>query len=261
MTTENLQEEIKKVREQHKTEITKAKYSAGFGGNYLRDMVYGANDGIVTTFAVVAGVAGANLPTNIILIMGFANLFADGLSMSLGNYLGIKSELEYIQRQKEKEEWQVKHIPDLEKHEVEQLLSAKGFRGETLKKGVETITADKKRWVDYMLDQELGLKAKSRQNPLKNALVTFLSFNLAGLAPLLPYIFLSLNRNFSLDSGFNPFTFSIILTGSALFLAGSLRSLVTEKKAFHSGIEMFVIGALAAAAAYLTGFLIQKGLG
>lgn len=162
------------------------------GRTYIRDVVFGANDGIVTTFAVVAGVAGAGLALKTVLIMGFANLFADGLAMGLGDYLGIKSEL------------------DLEK----QVSRAKIFKA------------------------------------MKHSLAIFIAFGCAGLFPLLPYVFQSTE----------PFFFSAIMTGIGLFFVGSLRSLITKKSWLRSGIEMFLIGAVAAAAAYFTGEVIGRGI-
>src|SRR3989339_220693 len=124
------------------------KYHASFGGTYIRDAVFGANDGIVTTFAVVAGVAGANLPLSTVLILGFANLLADGLAMGLGNYLGIKSEVDYIRRERRLEGWETVRAPDLERKEIEAIYRRKGFKGKELQRVVEVITGNKKVWVD-----------------------------------------------------------------------------------------------------------------
>ncbi|PIP52042.1 hypothetical protein COX59_00630 [Candidatus Beckwithbacteria bacterium CG_4_10_14_0_2_um_filter_47_25] len=168
----------------------KEKYHASFGGTYIRDAVFGANDGIVTTFAVVAGVAGANLPLSTVLILGFVNLLADGLAMGLGNYLGMKSELDLALRIKQS-----------------QLLLAE-----------------------------------------KRGMATFVSFGLAGLFPLLPYV-LGLPQ---------PFNASIVVTGLTLFLVGSLRSIITKKPWFKAGLEMLFVGAIAAGAAFVTGRLIER---
>ncbi|OGD49565.1 hypothetical protein A3B59_03395 [Candidatus Beckwithbacteria bacterium RIFCSPLOWO2_01_FULL_49_47] len=216
----------------------------------MRDVVYGANDGIVTTFAVVAGVAGARLSPAIVLILGFANLLADGLAMAIGNYLGTKSELEYIKRERKMEEWEVDHLPDLEKKEVEAIMAKKGFKGQDLKKAVAIITADKKVWVDCMMVEELGLIAEDDASPVKNGLATFIAFSVAGLFPLLPYVFARL-------SPLSPFDLSIIFTALALFTVGSLRTLVTRRHPLRSGIEMLLVGAIAALAAYLVGYFID----
>src|SRR3972149_1785745 len=107
--------------------------------------------GIVTTFAVVAGVAGANLPLPTVLILGFANLLADGLAMGLGNYLGIKSEVDYIRRERRLENWETAHSPSLERKEIEAIYRRKGFKGKELQRVVEVITGNKKVWVDTMM--------------------------------------------------------------------------------------------------------------
>jgi len=224
------------------------KYHASFGGTYIRDAVFGANDGIVTTFAVVAGVAGANLPLSTVLILGFANLLADGLAMGLGNYLGIKSEVDYIRRERRLEGWETVHAPDLERKEIEAIYQRKGFKGKELQRVVEVITGNKKVWVDTMMTEELGLPTEKSEHPVKNGVATFISFALAGLSPLLPYIF-------GIPDAFNV---SIMVTGLTLFLVGSLRSLITKKPWFVAGLEMLLVGTVAAAAAYFTGDFIKR---
>ena len=224
------------------------KYHASFGGTYIRDAVFGANDGIVTTFAVVAGVAGANLPLSTVLILGFANLLADGLAMGLGNYLGIKSEVDYIRRERRLEGWETKHFPNLERKEIEVIYRRKGFKGRELQRVVDVITGNKKVWVDTMMSEELGLPTEKSEHPVKNGVATFIAFALAGLFPLLPYLF----------NAPRAFNFSIVVTGLTLFLVGSLRSLITKKPWLVAGLEMLLVGAVAAAAAYFTGDFIKR---
>lgn len=219
-----------------------------FGGTYVRDVVYGANDGIITTFAVVAGVAGAKLSTSVILILGFANLLADGLAMALGNYLGTKSEQEYIAGERQLERWEIDHLPQEEAAEIKAIYQRKGFTGQDLDRAVKIITADKNRWVDEMMVGELGLLPQDHRAPYKNGLATFIAFTLAGLFPLLPYLF---NLNVK---------FSIVATAVSLFVVGSLRTFITKRTWWRSGLEMLFVGALAAVAAYLVGFFIEKSL-
>lgn len=220
---------------------------ATFGGTYIRDAVFGANDGIVTTFAVVAGVAGANLPITTVLILGFANLLADGLAMGLGNYLGTKSEVDYIRRERQTENWEAEHLPDMEKKEIETIYRRKGFTGKDLTRAVDIITSNKKVWVETMMREELGLPAEKSEHPVKNGLATFIAFALAGVCPLLPYIF-------HIPQAFNV---SIVVTGITLFAVGSLRTLITKKPWLVAGLEMLLVGAIAAGAAFLTGRIIE----
>lgn len=245
---QSLTQQIEAARLEHQKGTAYEKYHALFGGTYIRDAVFGANDGIVTTFAVVAGVAGANLPIQTVLILGFANLLADGLAMGLGNYLGTKSEVDYINRERRMETWEAENIPDLETKEIEAIYKRKGFTGKDLKRAVEIITGNKKIWVDTMMVEELGLPAEKFEHPVKNGLATFVSFAAAGLCPLLPYIF-------GLTGAFN---ISIAMTAMTLFLVGSLRSIITKKSWLVSGIEMLLVGAIAASAAFVTGRVIER---
>ena len=111
--------------------------------DYLKEFVYGGIDGAVTTFAVVAGGFGANLDTGILLILGFANLLADGFSMSVGAYLAAKSERDTYDKHEKIEYWEIENLPEIERAEIEEIYAAKGFKGELLQQVVDHICADK----------------------------------------------------------------------------------------------------------------------
>jgi VIT1/CCC1 family predicted Fe2+/Mn2+ transporter len=204
-------------------------------GFYLSDFVYGGIDGSVTTFAVVAGVVGASLSPSIVLILGFANLFADGFSMAVGNYLSSKSRKEYIEK-------------------VREIFKEKGFSGGQLEDAVRIITGNKKIWVDTMMKDEFGI-LEEQKSPIKGTVVTFIAFNLIGLIPLLAYIlsylFPSLNEQV--------FLLSIIFTSCAFFIVGSVKGKIVDKKWYLSGLETLLIGGTAAIIAFLVGFFL-KGL-
>lgn len=217
-----------------------------FGGTYIRDLVYGANDGIITTFAVVAGVAGASLSSTVVLILGFANLLADGLAMAIGNYLGTKSEAAYIAAERAMETWEIDHLPQEETAEIRAIYRKKGFTGKDLDRTVAVITADKQRWVNEMMVSELHLIPELDAHPAKKGLATFLAFTTAGFMPLTPYIL-----------GTPSFAGSAVMTGVTLFFVGSLRSLITRRHWFSSGLEMLFVGAIAATVAYFIGFAIS----
>ena len=166
-------------------------------GRYLAEVIYGANDGIVTTFAVVSGVAGAALSPSIVLVLGAANLLADGFSMGMSNYLSRRSELDY-HRSKESDD-----------------PPAASSDGKT---------------------------------PGRTAVVTFLAFVVAGWAPLLPYIV-----------DLTPvFTLSVAVTGLTFFIVGASRSLVTSRHWSINGVEMFVVGMIAAGVAFSVGNLLKS---
>ncbi|MDP3998481.1 MAG: VIT1/CCC1 transporter family protein [bacterium] len=222
-------------------------------GAYIKDLVYGANDGIITTFAVVAGATGASLSPMIVIILGFANLFADGLSMGAGNYLGIKSEQDYQKAQRKKEEWEIDHLRNLEVGEIRDIYAERGFGGKDLENAVAITIADRKRWVDVMMKDEMGIIEDVKVGPLKHGLATFLAFVLAGLVPLLAYLFPS--------GGDATFKVSLFLTALTLFVIGALRSRVTLVGWWRGGTEMLLIGSGAAGAAYFIGYFIEKLVG
>jgi len=222
--------------------------------SYLSDFVYGGIDGSVTTFAVVAGVVGASLSPSIVLILGFANLFADGFSMAVGNYLSTKSKREYIEKIRKAEEVSVRRIPGEEREEIREIFKEKGFFGRQLEDAVKIITGNKKIWVDTMMKDEFGI-LEEEKSPIRGALVTFIAFNLIGFIPLLAYVlsylFLYLREQ--------TFLLSIIFTSCAFFIVGSVKGKIVDKKWYLSGLETLLIGGTAAAIAFLVGFFL-KGL-
>ena len=140
----------------HTPEAIRARLQAGPSHSYLRDFVYGATDGLVTTFAVVAGAAGASLSGGIVLILGAANLLADGFSMAVGNFLGARAESQLRDRARRTEERHIALIPDGEREEIRQIFQRKGFEGPDLERVLQVITSDKKLWVDTMVNEEMG---------------------------------------------------------------------------------------------------------
>ncbi|MBT3464068.1 hypothetical protein HN451_03705 [archaeon] len=221
-------------------------------GKYLGDWVYGALDGIITTFAVVSGVAGAHLSSAIVLILGFANLLADGLSMGVGNYISPKSELEYIRRERRREEWEIEHYPEGETEEIRAIYKKKGFKGKDLDRVVKVITSDKKVWVDTMMFDELGLVEEDK-TPFKSGVATFVAFLIAGFVPLIAYVV----SYFIPGLLSNAYYISIVFTAIILFIVGALRHKLTGQSFIKSGMEMLIIGGLAASVSYLVGFLLQ----
>lgn len=236
---------IVQAREQH----------GGAGGQYLGEMVYGGLDGIVTTFAVVSGVAGAQLGTSVILIMGLANLLADGFSMATGAYLSAKSEQEYYRREWERETWEVQHFPEGEQEELLEIYRQRGYSDEDAHQLVDIQSRDRERWVRAMMVDELGM-LEEEGNPLVNGLVTFGAFVIAGSVPMLIYL-LGLVVPIPAQAAF---PISIILSGLALFGLGAAKVLVTRLNPLRSGLEMLVVGGLAAVVAYAVGALL-KGIG
>ena len=222
----------------------------------LEDFVYGATDGAVTTFAVVAGVIGASLSPSVVLILGFANLFADGLSMAVGNYLAAKTRLEYIEKARRREEWEIDNLVEQEKQEIREIYTKKGFKEDLLEEIVRIITSRRKVWVDTMMKEELGLIEDSSRRPLETALTTFVAFNLVGLIPLLPFVAMFI-AGFALISSSDAFTYSVVLTGAAFFLIGVVKGKIVQKPLIRSGINTLLIGGIAASVAFVVGYLLN----
>ena len=223
-------------------------------GKYHADAVYGALDGMVTTFAVVSGVVGANLDISIILILGFANLLADGFSMAAGSYLSVKSEQDYHRQEYNRERWEVENYPQGETEEIRQIYEKKGFKGEDLDRAVKIITSDKSRWINTMMMEELGI-IQEYKSPITVAMVTFSGFVICGILPLITFVLLYFNPNIAI----NPFLLSCLITGASIFIVGALRSIVIAKKWYQAGIEMLIVGGLASGVAYYIGYFL-KGL-
>lgn len=224
----------------------------GAGSQYLGEMVYGGLDGIITTFAVVTGVAGAQLGTSVILILGLANLLADGFSMATGAYLSTKSEQEYYRKEWEREAWEVEHFPDGERMELLDIYASRGYSEEDSRQLVEIQSRDPGRWVNSMMLDELGMM-KDESNPLVNGLVTFGAFIVAGSVPLLVYL---LGLLVSIPQA-GTFPASLIMSALALFGLGAAKVMVTKLNPIRSGLEMLVVGGLAAGVAFAVGALLK----
>ena len=220
----------------------RARLAAGPKASYLRDWVYGAIDGAVTTFAIVAGVVGAELSTRIVLILGLANLLADGFSMAAANYLSTKSEREEFEHLRAMEARHIDEHPDGEREEVRQILESKGFSGEMLERATEVITADRERWIMLMMTDEHGLAPITR-SPLWAGLATFAAFVIAGFVPLAPFVF-GLPATLAA---------SVAFTAATFFVVGSLRSRWSPAPLWRAGLETTVIGLAAAGVAYGVG--------
>lgn len=221
----------------------------------MRDFVYGAIDGAVTTFAVVAGAAGAGLEARVVVIMGLANLFADGFSMAVSNFLGTRAEEQQRQVARDAELRHIELYPEGEREEIRQLFAAKGFEGEDLERAVGVITSDRERWVDMMMREELGFSSEDG-SATRSALATFVAFLAIGAIPLLPFLV-----NLFFDDAFSqPFLAAAVLTGVAFALVGLLKALVISQSLWRGAIETVALGGAAAAVAYFVGVLLQ-GIG
>ena len=243
--------DIQDIRRAHSPDAIAERLQKGPQANYLRDWVLGGIDGAVTTFAIVAGVAGASLSTNVILILGAANLLADGFSMAAGNYSGVKAERDDYERLRKMELRHIAVAPEGEREEVRQIFAAKGFVGDDLERAVDVITSCRERWVKVMLEEEHGAP-KVERSALKAGMVTFAAFFICGAVPLLPFLF---------GGAGTAMAIATVMTGLAFFGIGAMKSKWSTARWWLSGLETFTIGMVAAGAAYGVGALLKSWLG
>ena len=222
--------------------------------DYLGEFVYGGIDGSVTTFAVVAGSAGAGLQPSVILILGFANLIADGFAMSVGAYLSTKSELQNYEKHEKIEYWEVDNLPEKEREEIREIYEAKGFEGALLEQVVDVITADRDRWVDVMMKEELEM-VRETKSPIAMGAVTYSSFLIVGLVPLLAYMMAYLKGSVP-DQ--DTFIISCALTSVAFMIIGLLKGIVTHSNKLKAVAETLFLGSAAAVLSYFVGNVLEK---
>ena len=242
---------VQEIFHEHSAEAIRKRLEGGTEASYLRDWVYGGIDGAITTFAIVCGVVGANFSTSVILILGAANIVADGFSMAASNYTGTKSENEEFDRIRAHEELQIERDPAGERREILEIYRAKGFEGKDLDRAVEIITSNKELWVNTMMTEEYGLPM-SQRSAVKAAMGTFNAFLLCGLVPLLPFILIE-----SLITRQEAIIFSVILTGATFFVIGSVKSKWSLVVWWRSGFETIGIGLVAALIAFLIGYCLR----
>lgn len=220
--------------------------------SWIADFVYGAIDGSVTTFAVVAGVQGASLSVSIVLILGFANLLSDGLSMAVSKYSGDKADKERIQKIRRLEYQSIKDNPEEEVEEIKVILEQTGVTGKTLTEATKMVTANKDKWVDLMLRHEFNVIDEAIY-PVRGAVTTFMAFIMVGCIPLIGYVamfFLPISRNYT-------FFATCLATLVALFIVGAIKSSFTDQHWFKAGITTMALGGVAASVSYGVGFLLK----
>jgi len=241
------------TRAQHRPEVIRQRLALATRHDYLADGVLGAIDGCVTTFAVVAGATGGALAPMVVIILGFANLVADGFSMAVSNYHRAGSERERVQQQRRAEEEHIDRVPDGEREEIRQIFAGKGFAGDALEQVVETITADRRLWVDTMLTEEHGLQLEG-PDPLRAAAATFVAFAVAGLVPLLPYLAPSLLAGAA-------FATSSVLTAAAFFAIGWVKGRRLQQPRLRAAWQTTWTGGTAALLAYAVGVGLHAAFG
>lgn len=230
-------------------------HHGGAAGMYIGNLVFGGLDGILTSFAVVSGAAGADLGSRVVSILGVSSLVADGLAMGVGAYLSARSEKEYYHEQYQKEMYEVEHMPEIEWAELHQIYLHQGYSDSDARTLADIHSRNPERWVNAMLVEELGL-LKDPRNPVVCGLAMFASFVLVGIAPLLIYLF---GLAFAISAAAS-FASAAALSALAIFFLGAAKVLVTKRNLLRSGAEMLLVGGLTAGAAYALGLLLKVAI-
>lgn len=222
-----------------------------FKGKGISDVILGGQDGLVNVLGVALGVASATNNPFVILVAGLATTFAETISMAAVAYTSVKADRDYYNAERALEEDGVKRTPDIEMEEIRGIYAKKGFKGKLLNDVVKVITSNKKVWVDTMMAEELNLSPKFGGYPLKSGLIVLISTLIGSLIPLIPFAL------FNIFSVGEAMIISLILCVLVLFVVGAVKAKLTVGNWFMSGLELAIIGTVAAG----TGYFIGLGLG
>jgi len=206
--------------------------------NYIRDVVFGFGDGINTSLGIVAGVAGATIGVDVVILAALIGMFTGAKAMAVQNYLAVKSQREILESEIKREEYEIEHYPDREKKEIEEIYSQKGFSGEELDMVVNKIISNKAVWLKTMLTEELGLNLGILGSPLKGALIMFTSFLIGGILPIIPYFIVKTG----LFTNFIALLIAISISLTSSFIIGAIKGRLAKKSWVKGGLEMSLLG-------------------
>jgi VIT1/CCC1 family predicted Fe2+/Mn2+ transporter len=221
--------------------------------NYVRDLILGFNDGLVSVYEIVAGVAGAGLARGPIAIAGVAAATAGALSMGLGEYISTKSQTEYYRNEAQREREHIRKYPTLEREELLEMLSKKQYPPALVAPLADHIMTDEDRFVDFMMREEFGVGQESERSPFVAMGLVMLAFVVGAVLPLLPY-FIGMESLPGLWAATG-------LSLGGLFIAGAIKAITSGLKPWRSGLEMMALGAMAALITFGVGKLFGVAVG
>ncbi|MBI3412849.1 MAG: VIT1/CCC1 transporter family protein [Candidatus Aenigmarchaeota archaeon] len=223
------------------------KEAGGHTGSLLRQVILGGQDGLVNVLGLILGVAAATNDTRIVIIAGLAATMAESISMAAVAYTSSKAEKEYYYKQLGQEKKEIEEVPDIEREEIRLIYYKKGFRGKQLDQIVKKITSDRKVWLDIMMSEELGLTESKLKNPVMEGVVVGVSAVIGSLIPLAPFFFFPVAA---------AAVWGLAVSVVSLFIFGAIKSKLTAGHWARSGMEMAVVGTVAAILGYLIGVFL-----
>ena len=219
------------------------------GGSSVRDIMLGLNDGLIASFAVTSGVAGAFSTPNVVVMAGLAEMLGGAVSMGLAAYASARAGYEFYQSEVQREGDEIERWPEGERDEIRGIYRAKGFSGDLLDQIVAHITADPARWRNVMMREELGFGADIAEPPLRSGITVGISYLLGAMTPVLPYVFAHPPLGIAISAA---------ATITTLFVVGAAKTLITARRWWRSGLESMAIGIAAAAVTYGAGVLFSR---
>jgi vacuolar iron transporter family protein len=218
-------------------------------GPSVRDVILGLNDGLVASFAVTSGVAGAFTSPTVVVIAGLSEMLGGAVSMGLAAFASARAQFEFYQSEVERERQEIERWPDRERDEIRGIYRSKGFGSGLLDDIVTHITADRERWANVMMREELGFGADIADPPLRSGITVGLSYLVGAAMPVLPYLFVQPHLGIYISAG---------TTISALFVIGAAKTLITSRSWWRSGLESMAIGIAAGIVTYSAGLLLSR---
>ena len=216
----------------------------------VTDIVIGMSDGLTVPFALAAGLSGAVSSSHIIVIAGLAEVVAGSIAMGLGGYLAGKTEIDHYNSELSRERYEVEHMPEEEKREVQVIFADMGMSEETQRQVVEEMAKDKEKWIDFMMRYELGLEKPDAKRAARSAGNIGASYIVGGLVPLSPYFFAT--------TPLDGLKWSCVITVLCLFTFGFFKARVTGQNPWGGAIRVMLIGSVAAAAAFFIARLFNQ---
>lgn len=218
------------------------------GANWLRDVILGGQDGLVNILGIILGVIAAGGSNTVLIATGFAAAITESIAMGAVGYTSTVSERDYYRAQRDRESAEISAMPEAERHEIREIYAAKGFTGDLLERVVDTITANRDRWLDTMMTEELHLRPVETPDILRSAVVITIATLVGHLMPLLPFLLLA--RTPAL-------VVAVTVSGLVLFAVGVYSAVTLVGDWRRSGAKMLVIGLGAAGIGFLVGRLFH----